>query len=87
MDIDKTEQLKNEIDLIKERNKRVEADKKWETSLTRIVSIAVLTYIVALIIMYALNISRPFVSAIIPTLGFILSIQTLPLIKKWWMKK
>jgi len=87
MDIDKTEQLKNEIDLIKERNKRVEADKKWETSLTRIVSIAVLTYIVALIVMYALNISRPFVSAIIPTLGFILSIQTLPLIKKWWMKK
>ena len=29
------EELQQEIDLIKERNSRVELDKKWETSWTR----------------------------------------------------
>ena len=40
--------LEKEIEEIKERNKRVELDKKWETSMTRKVCIAVLTYIVVI---------------------------------------
>ena len=87
MEQSKTEQLKNEIDSIKERNRRVERDKAWETSLTRIVSIAVLTYVVALIVMCVLSVPKPFLNALIPTLGFILSVQTLPVIKKCWIKK
>jgi len=38
--------LKIEIEKIKGRNRRVEADKAWETSLTRKILIAVLTYFV-----------------------------------------
>ena len=41
--------IEEEIKNIKERNKRVELDKKWETSLTRKVCIAILTYIVVVI--------------------------------------
>ena len=39
-------ELEKEIELIKMRNKRVEADKAWETSWTRKICIAVLTYLV-----------------------------------------
>ena len=34
-------ELKEEIEKIKKRNKRVEKDKEWETSLTRKLTIAV----------------------------------------------
>ena len=44
--------VEEEIKEIKERNKRVELDKKWETSLTRKVCIAILTYIVVVIYSY-----------------------------------
>ena len=46
------EDLKKEIENIKERNKRVELDKKWETSLTRKLCICILTYIVVVIYSY-----------------------------------
>ena len=44
--------IEEEINNIKERNKRVELDKKWETSLTRKIFIMVLTYIVVIIYSY-----------------------------------
>jgi len=40
------EDLEKEIHQIKERNKRVEADKSWETSKTRKIIISIATYIV-----------------------------------------
>ena len=44
--------LENEIAKIKERNKRVELDKAWETSWTRKICICILTYIVVVIYSY-----------------------------------
>lgn len=81
------EDLQNEIEKIKERNKRVEADKAWETSFFRIITITVITYILASIVLFIIKVDRPFLNALIPTLGFFFSIQSLPLIKKWWVKK
>ena len=43
------ENLEKEIDNIKNRNKRVELDKAWETSFTRKICIMILTYIVVVI--------------------------------------
>ena len=40
--------LEKNVEEILERNKRVELDKKWETSTTRKVCIAILTYIVVI---------------------------------------
>ena len=78
--------FEKEINLIKERNKKVELDKAWETSWARKVLIAVLTYIVIVIFFYFAKLPNPFVGAIVPTLGFVISTFSIPLFKKWWIK-
>ena len=75
-----------EIKKIQERNKKVELDKAWETSKTRKMSIAFLTYFVMVLVMYSLDMDNPFISAIIPTLGFTLSTFSLDFIKNFWKK-
>jgi uncharacterized ion transporter superfamily protein YfcC len=79
-------QLQTEVNKIKQRNNRVEGDKAWETSLTRKGVIAILTYAVIVIFFYAAQLPDPFINAIVPTVGFVLSTLTIPLAKKLWMK-
>ena len=43
------EEIKKEIQEIKERNRKVEKDKAWETSWTRKILVAILTYIVVVL--------------------------------------
>ena len=58
--------LETEIEQIKERNKRVELDKKWETSWTRKICIMILTYIVVIIYSYIIkNTDNIFLSSLI----------------------
>ncbi len=76
----------DEIESIKERNKRVEADKAWETSITRRIIIALMTYIIIVIFLYSINAKSPWLNAIVPTIGFVLSTLTLPYFKKAWLK-
>jgi hypothetical protein len=78
--------IEKEILLIKDRNKKVEADKAWETSLFRKILIAVLTYIVVVLFFLAAGLSRPFINPIVPTLGFVLSTLSLPIFKKIWIR-
>ena len=47
--------VEQEIQKIHERNKKVELDKAWETSRTRKISIAVLTYLVVVMVMHSLG--------------------------------
>lgn len=84
---EKIEQLENEIRTIKDRNVRVEADKAWETSNMRIGSIMMVTYIVAAIVMYTIGVKNYLLSALVPVVGFYLSTQSLPAIKRYWMRK
>lgn len=79
-------QLKKEIDKIKARNRKVELEKTWETSFVRKLSIAGLTYFVMIILMWSLNVEKPYLNAIIPTLGFVLSTLSLPFIKAVWLR-
>ncbi len=79
--------MEPELSAITERNKRVELDKAWETSKTRRSLIAIVTYAVAALFMYRLGIEAPFLNAFVPTGGYLLSTLSLPLIKKWWMKR
>ncbi|MFH1210480.1 MAG: hypothetical protein V1645_01055 [archaeon] len=78
--------MKEEIEQIKERNKKVEADKSWETSKTRRIIIALMTYIIIVIFLFSINAPNPWLNSIVPTLGFVLSTLTLPFFKKSWMK-
>ena len=79
------EELQKEIAQLKARNARVEADKAWETSWTRRLLIAALTYIVIVLFFWTAALPNPFINAIVPTLGFLLSTLTVPVVKKWWV--
>ena len=78
--------MEERIQKIEERNKRVEFDKAWETSSTRIFSISLITYIVALVLLCIIDAPKPYLSALVPVFGFILSTQSIPFIKKLWLK-
>ena len=79
--------LEKEIEKIKERNKRVEKDKAWETSTLRKVSIAVLTYLVVITYSYLIkNVSNIFLSSLVPVIGFLLSTLSLKAIRNIWEK-
>ena len=79
--------LEREIDLIKWRNKRVEADKAWETSWTRRFLIVILTYIVIVLFFYFAGFPNPLINSVVPTLAFIISTLTLDLFKNIWLKR
>ena len=79
--------LEQEIAEIKERNRRVEADKAWETSWSRKVLVAGLTYLVVVSVFWVAELPRTSVNAIIPSVAFVLSTLSIPLVKKWWLLK
>ena len=82
------EEVKKELEEIKLRNKRVELDKKWETSMTRKICIAALTYIV--VILYTIltdKISNVFLTSLVPVIGFTLSTLSLKVVRRIWEKK
>lgn len=79
--------IEKEIEIIKERNGRVEADKAWETSWVRRLFIAVVTYGIALWWMTSIGETSAHLKAAVPTGGYILSTLSLPFIKKWWIDK
>ena len=81
-------ELKEEIEKIKARNKKVEKDKAWETSLTRKVTIAILTYLVVVLYSYLISrFSNIFLTSLVPVIGFLLSTLSLNLIRKLWEKR
>ncbi|MBR4262636.1 MAG: hypothetical protein IKQ35_04670 [Bacilli bacterium] len=80
--------LEKRIDNIEARNKRVELDKKWETSWTRRICIMILTYIIVLIYSYVISkYNNIYFSSLVPVIGFTLSTLSLGLIRKIWEKK
>ncbi|OGE78164.1 MAG: hypothetical protein A2751_03320 [Candidatus Doudnabacteria bacterium RIFCSPHIGHO2_01_FULL_46_14] len=78
--------IEKEIKEIRERNRRVEIDKAWETSWTRRLFIAVTIYVVAAIWLLMISETNPWLKALIPSLGYILSTLSLPFIKSFWEK-
>jgi len=81
------EQLAKELERIEKRNQRVEADKAWETSWTRRILLMAFTYTAISLYLFAIDIDRPWLNAIVPAVGFMLSTLTLPLFKRIWLKK
>jgi hypothetical protein len=84
---ERIELLEKKVESILERNARVEGDKAWEVSGTRILSICLITYFVSAAIMYALGTRSFLLAALLPVCGFYLSSQSLPIIKKRWLEK
>ncbi len=80
------DELEKRLDGIESRNKKVEADKAWETSWTRKILVAIFTYLaIALYLKYIVHV-EPWINAIVPTVGFLLSTLTLSWFKNFWVK-
>ncbi len=77
--------LEKRIKSIEERNKRVEKDKAWETSLLRKILIIVLTYIFAVLYLKIADTTNPFLGAVVPFAGFFISTLTIGLIRNIWL--
>jgi len=75
------------VEDILQRNSKVEADKAWETSNTRRGIIVLVTYTVASIFMWQIGVDEPMINALVPTGGYLLSTLSLPIVKRWWIKK
>lgn len=81
---DKINELEARVEKIETRNKRVEGDKTWETSITRKIIIAILTYFIIVLFLVVNKNPDPYKNAVIPTIGFILSTLSLSLFRKIW---
>lgn len=79
--------LEQRVYTIEERNRRVELDKAWEISWTRRILLAVFTYLAIGVYLWAISVPRPWINAIIPTVGFMISTLTMPFFKKMWTGK
>lgn len=79
--------LEERIRAIESRNGRVEAEKRWEVSGTRRAAITVATYFIMVLAFSALGAESPLANATIPTLGFVLSNLSLPLVKRRWIER
>jgi hypothetical protein len=81
------EDLEKRIAQLESRNSRVEGDKAWETSWTRRLSIAVLTYIVvAAYLQFVVHID-PWINAFVPVIGFTLSTIAITSLKRRWVQR
>jgi hypothetical protein len=78
--------LNKRITAIESRNAKVETDKAWETSKTRKILLIIFTYLAVGFYMSAIKVDRPWLNAIIPSLGFLLSTLSLPFFKIFWEK-
>ncbi|MCA9333511.1 hypothetical protein KC963_00520 [Candidatus Saccharibacteria bacterium] len=79
--------LEKRLSAIEERNAKVEADKAWETSWTRRTAIAVLTYLVIVAYLHFVVHVEPWLNALVPVAGFLLSTLTISYLKKLWIDK
>ena len=80
-------ELLKRIEKIEQRNKRVENDKAWETSLLRKIIIMISTYIFACLYLTIADTTNPYLGAVVPVAGFFLSTWTLKHTKKIWIEK
>jgi len=78
--------IEERVAIIESRNSKVEGDKAWETSWTRRLSIMILTYFVVVAYLYFVVHIDPWINAIVPVIGFLLSTLTVQVIKNLWTR-
>lgn len=76
--------MQKDLKAIHERNRRVELDKEWETSITRRSIIAILTYFIVVLFLHLIGAPNIWLNALVPVLGFLLSTMSMPLFRKMW---
>lgn len=79
--------LEKRVEMIEERNAKVELDKAWETSWARRISIGLLTYGVIVIYLIAIDNDKPFINAAVPVVGFFFSTLVLRQVRNIWQNR
>jgi len=81
------EELEKRVNVIEERNRRVETDKDWETSWMRRGLLIAFTYLSIWLYLMAIGVIDAWMHAIVPAVGFLLSTLTLPWFKGMWLRR
>ncbi len=79
-------ELESRIEKIEQRNIKVQQDKAWEVSLTRKIVIMLITYFIAAWFMYLINVESYWSNAFIPTIVYLLSTLSIPIVRDHWLK-
>lgn len=79
--------IESRLQQIESRNAKVEADKAWETSWVRRGLLTLFTYLAVSLYLNAIHIDRPWLNAIVPAVGFMISTLTMPFFKRMWISK
>lgn len=79
--------LESQLERILDRNRRVEINKAWETSGTRLLSVTTVTYVTMVLVFAVLGSVRPLLDALVPTTGFFLSTLSLPVVRRTWERR
>lgn len=79
--------IEERLAVIEARNERVEADKAWETSWTRRISIMLLTYVVIVLYFHFVIRIEPWLNALVPVIGFLLSTLAISALKTFWLAR
>lgn len=80
-------ELRSRVVALEERNARVELNKAWETSGTRKLAIVVVTYFIVLAFLLIIKNDKPFINAIVPSLGFFLSTLAVGRLREHWVRR
>ncbi|OGI82242.1 hypothetical protein A3I95_03585 [Candidatus Nomurabacteria bacterium RIFCSPLOWO2_02_FULL_44_12] len=80
------ENLEQRIQNIEERNRKVEADKAWETSIARRLILVSSSYLVIAVFFVVIELPNPWLNAIVPALAFVIQQLSMPFFKKLWLK-
>ena len=78
--------LESRVAALEARNDKVEQDKSWETSWTRRLFVALLTYIVVVGYLYMIDNAQPLINGLVPVAGFLLSTLVLKSVRRIWQK-
>lgn len=79
------ENILAEIAELHARNKRVEAEKAWETSWQRKTLIILITYGFMCFFMNLIGVEQVMINALVPTFGFFLSTLSVGFLKKQYI--
>lgn len=79
------DELLRRVRLIEERNSRVELEKAWEVSWIRFWSNTLATYFTMNLLLWTIGDQNPPIHSLVPTIGYVLSTLSLPVIKGWWI--
>ena len=70
---------------LESRNQRVEANKAWETSWLRRLTIMLLTYFTVVFYLHFVIHIKPWVNALVPVIGYFISTLTIGWLKARWL--